>query len=161
MEVDKLRIERLQENLSAIRKVAGWTTERLGEEVGVTRQTISNLEKGKTPMTKTQYLAFRTVFNHEIVSNQNKMLANVILALVDDPVEDEISESDEKGAEALAAQDDTIASLSGVTKACAKADKESLAKLRKAIVDGLVTVGTKNPQVLAAAITQLVMALRK
>ena len=49
----KIRIKRLQQNLLAIRKFAGWTTENLGEQIGVTKQTISNLENGKTEMTLT------------------------------------------------------------------------------------------------------------
>ena len=41
----------LQKNLSAVRKIAGWTSEQLGEKIGVTKQTISNLENEKTKMT--------------------------------------------------------------------------------------------------------------
>ena len=66
--VDK-EIEKLQTNLQAIRKVAGWTTEELGEQIGVTKQTISNLENRKTKMTKTQYIALRTVIDYEIATN--------------------------------------------------------------------------------------------
>ena len=88
MSAEKNRICRLQEHLSTIRKVAGWTTERLGEEIGVTRQTISNLERNKTPMTKTQYLALRAVFNHEAMISGNIALAQVIQSLVDEPVDE-------------------------------------------------------------------------
>lgn len=42
------------------------------------RQTVSNLETGKTPMTKLQYLALRTVFNAEIARCNNLDLAKVI-----------------------------------------------------------------------------------
>ncbi len=84
---DEKRIELFQKNLGTIRKVAGWTTERFGEEIGVTRQTISNLEKGRTPMTKTQYLACRAVLTYEIAESENQGLARVIRTLVDEPAE--------------------------------------------------------------------------
>lgn len=37
-------IERLQEHLLLIRRAVGWTAEEFGERIGVTRQTINNLE---------------------------------------------------------------------------------------------------------------------
>ena len=58
-------ITRLQENLQLIRRMAGWTAKELGEKIGVTRQTINNLERleksetkpneYKYKLTKTQY----------------------------------------------------------------------------------------------------------
>lgn len=81
-------IRRMQENLAVIRKVGGWTTAQFGEEIGVTRQTVSNLEKGRTPLTKTQYLAIRAVLIHEIGSKGNDGLAQVVRALVDEPLEE-------------------------------------------------------------------------
>lgn len=85
---EEQRLSNLQNNLATIRKVAGWTSDRLGEEIGVTRQTISNLEKNRTPLTKTQYLAIRAVLNQEILAENNSALATVLKTLVDDPVED-------------------------------------------------------------------------
>ncbi|WP_125969086.1 helix-turn-helix domain-containing protein [Bifidobacterium samirii] len=78
-------IERFQSNLSIIRKVAGWTVQQLADELGVARQTVANLEAGRTPMSKLQYLALRTVFNAEIVRSHNRDLARIIKTLVDDP----------------------------------------------------------------------------
>ena len=50
---DDGKISKLQKNLAVIRKVAGWTAEDLGDRIGVSRQTISNLEKSTvTTMTK-------------------------------------------------------------------------------------------------------------
>lgn len=73
----------LQKNLSAIRKIAGWTAEQLGEKIGVTKQTISNLENGKTPMTLTQYIAIRTVIDYEIQTNKdNTVLPQVVEVLL-------------------------------------------------------------------------------
>ena len=55
-EIEQWWIDKFQENLGPIRKVAGWTTQQLADELGVARQTVSNLETGKSPMTKLQYL---------------------------------------------------------------------------------------------------------
>lgn len=90
-------IRRMQDNLAVIRKVGGWTTAQFGEEIGVTRQTVSNLEKGRTPLTKAQYLAIRAVLIHEIGANGNEGLAKVVSALVDDPLEEtDESSTDER-----------------------------------------------------------------
>lgn len=93
-ELEQRWIDKFQENLGIIRKVAGWTTQELADELGVARQTVSNLETGKSPMTKMQYLALRTVFNTEIASRENRDLAKVIKTLVDDPIEQMIDDSD-------------------------------------------------------------------
>lgn len=85
-DIEREWIDRFQENLGVIRKVAGWTTQELANELGVARQTISNLETGKSPMTKLQYLALRTVFNAEIAKREDRDLAKVIKTLVDDPM---------------------------------------------------------------------------
>lgn len=88
-EIERRWIGKFQENLSIIRKVAGWTTQELADELGVARQTVSNLETGKTPMSKLQYLALRTVFNAEIAEHDNRDLARVITTLVDEPLRGE------------------------------------------------------------------------
>lgn len=75
---------RFQKNLGTIRKVARWTSQELADEIGVTRQTISNLESGRSRMTKTQYLALRTVLNFEIIQHDNRSLATIVKSLVDD-----------------------------------------------------------------------------
>lgn len=69
-EIEQWWIDKFQENLGPIRKVAGWTTQQLADELGVARQTVSNLETGKSPMTKLQYLALRTVFSAEIARRE-------------------------------------------------------------------------------------------
>lgn len=59
-------ISRLQDNLSLIRKSGGWSAEEFGDLIGVTKQTISNLENKKTQMSKTQYIAIRAVLDYEL-----------------------------------------------------------------------------------------------
>ena len=49
------QIRRLQQNLSSIRKIAGWTAEILGEKIGVTKQTISNIENNKPASAKQKH----------------------------------------------------------------------------------------------------------
>lgn len=88
-------IASLQDNLSMIRKIAGWTTDELGKRIGVTKQTISNLENKKTKMTLTQYIAIRTVLDYEIQSNpENTTLAQVVDILLNH--EGEYSKEEQK-----------------------------------------------------------------
>lgn len=103
-EIEQWWIDKFQENLGPIRKVAGWTTQQLADELGVARQTVSNLETGKSPMTKLQYLALRTVFSAEIARREDRDLARTIKTLVDDPIEQRIRErrAQEQDGEAVA-----------------------------------------------------------
>jgi transcriptional regulator with XRE-family HTH domain len=80
----ELQIRRLQENLLSIRKIAGWTAEELGDRIGVTKQTISNLENWKVRLTQTQYIAIRSILDYEIQTNkENTVLPQVISILLD------------------------------------------------------------------------------
>lgn len=83
MDTKKRQIENLQRHLSSIRKIAGWTSQELGNKVGVTKQTISNLENFKTTMTQTQYIAIRAILDYEIKTNkENKVLVQVVELLL-------------------------------------------------------------------------------
>ena len=83
-----------QKNLPIIRNLAGWTAEDLGKNIGVTRQTITNIEKSDTlSMTKTQYIATRAVLDYEISNSSNKTLSDAIAVLVD---ADDLTEDQEK-----------------------------------------------------------------
>ena len=132
---EEQRLSNLQSNLATIRKVAGWTSDQLGEEIGVTRQTISNLEKNRTPLTKTQYLAIRTVLNQEILTGNNPALATVLKTLVDDPVDDDSNQSQHNNSIS------TIESLSLITGALAGSGL-SLQTLRKLFSgsEGLISI---------------------
>lgn len=89
----QIQINHLQENLMAIRKIAGWTAEEFGAKIGVTKQTISNLENKKTPMNLTQYIAIRAILDYEIANNKkNTVLPQVITILLDNA--DELDEKD-------------------------------------------------------------------
>lgn len=64
-------IEILQDSLPIIRRAGGWTAEEFGSMIGVTKQTISNLENKKTPMNKTQYIAIRTILDYEMAERRD------------------------------------------------------------------------------------------
>lgn len=80
-------IIRLQKNLPTLRACANWSVNEFANILGVTRQTINNLEKPNsgTKMTKIQYLAIRSLFTYEIETNKNEKLANLMYYLVDHP----------------------------------------------------------------------------
>jgi len=79
-------IQLLQTFLKQIRILGGWTAEEFGDKIGVTKQTISNLENKKTSLSKTQYIAIRAVVDYEIQSNPEiyKLLNETILLIFDD-----------------------------------------------------------------------------
>lgn len=95
-------IIRMKKYLPILRKAAGWKAEDLGELIGVTRQTITSLEKNEGyKMTKTQYIALRSVFYREAECNKNEGLEHLVelLILRDDLAEkyaEEISATAEK-----------------------------------------------------------------
>lgn len=60
--VNNKQIENMQYNLQYFIQYFGLTQNELGEMIGVTRQTISNLESGKAKLTKTQCLAILYIF---------------------------------------------------------------------------------------------------
>lgn len=80
-------IQRMQKNLLLIRRAVGWTAEEFGEKIGVTRQTINNIESGRNKLTKTQYIAMRSVLDAEMSEHpeETKMLRVLLDAIVDHP----------------------------------------------------------------------------
>ena len=62
----------LQKNLGLIRRVFGWTSEELAEKIGIARQTVKNIEKNDSKLSKTQYLAIKEVFWEEIMEIMKK-----------------------------------------------------------------------------------------
>ena len=71
-------IIRMQENLLLIRRTVGWTAEEFGEKIGVTRQTINNIESGRNKLTKTQYIAMRSILDAEMVDISSTQIRNAI-----------------------------------------------------------------------------------
>lgn len=57
------QVDALQENLSTLRKLAGWSAQDLAQMLGVSRATIVNLENlDRSKMSRMQYLAIRSLF---------------------------------------------------------------------------------------------------
>lgn len=83
------RLERLQDNLPAIRKIAGWRAVDLGNLLGITKQSVSNLETRKSTITLTQYIAIRHMIDFQIASHaENTALSRIVTLLVDSPPQD-------------------------------------------------------------------------
>ena len=80
-------IIRMQNNLLLIRRTVGWTAEEFGEKIGVTRQTINNIESGRNKLTKTQYIAMRSVLDAEMARapKETEMLRVLLDVFVDHP----------------------------------------------------------------------------
>ena len=80
-------IQRMQGNLLLIRRAIGWTASEFGEQIGVTRQTINNIESGRNKLTKTQYIAMRSVIDAEIVKHpeETEMVKILLDMLIDRP----------------------------------------------------------------------------
>lgn len=80
-------IQRLQNNLLLIRRTVGWTAEEFGEKIGVTRQTINNIESGRSRLTKTQYIAMRSVLDAEMARcpDETEMLGMILDVFIDHP----------------------------------------------------------------------------
>ncbi len=62
-ESDKKNINTMHEYLGIFRKLSKYSTEELGDEIGVSKSTIANFERNveRIRMSKAQYLALRTV----------------------------------------------------------------------------------------------------
>ena len=57
--------------------------------IGVTKQTISNLENKKTEMIKTQYIAIRVVLDYEMEENPNREILKSAVKLDNVSIENE------------------------------------------------------------------------
>lgn len=65
------KINIFQNNLIHIRNCLGLSRQQLGDMIGVTRQTIHNLECNKSKMTKTFYIAIATVIQLYMINETN------------------------------------------------------------------------------------------
>lgn len=74
-------IENFQISMKAIRFLMGYSTVELAEYVGVTRQTINNLETGKSKMSAMQFLSLAAVVDNYITINGDMYQA--IVAILD------------------------------------------------------------------------------
>ena len=90
------QISRLQQNLQTIRMAGGWSTSEFGNLLGVSKQTVCNLENGTSKLNKMQYIGIRTILEYEMAQNpDNKVLAYTVNLLLDS---EQVTEEDEKKA---------------------------------------------------------------
>ena len=118
-------IQRMKDNLLLIRRAVGWTAEEFGEQIGVTRQTINNIENGRNNLTKTQYIAMRSVLDAEIAKcpEETQMLQTILVVFVDHPEQ----YKDEDRAELLAKANLVTPSILAGTATRAEVSKEWMA----------------------------------
>ncbi len=80
-------ISRLQNNLQIIRHAGGWSTASFGNLLGISKQTVCNLENGISKMNKLQYIGIRTILDYEIEQHpENTVLAYSVRHLLDSEV---------------------------------------------------------------------------
>ncbi len=89
------QIASLKSVLKAVRTIIGLSAQEFGEMIGVTRQTINNLEAGKSQMTGTQFLAISAVIDFAIAEYPG--LAGPINSLLVFSKENEQSYMQEQG----------------------------------------------------------------
>ncbi|MEI6286600.1 MAG: helix-turn-helix transcriptional regulator [Bacillota bacterium] len=61
--VSNQTIETVYNRFKLLRQAAGWTSAQVAAELGVSRQTIVNIETKKTPFSKMHCIAFMAVLN--------------------------------------------------------------------------------------------------
>ena len=80
-------IKRLDEILLLVRASVGWSAQEFGDKIGVTRQTINNIESHRRNyhLNKTQYIAIRSVLDDEICEHprDTAMLRSILDAFID------------------------------------------------------------------------------
>lgn len=137
-------IERMQKYLQLIRRAVGWSAEEFGERIGVTRQTINNIEASnpRSKLTKTQYIAMRSVLDVEIHQHpeDTAMLRLILDVFVDHP---ENYNEDEKKALLAKANMLTPSILAGTTTREAVSEELTGAAVASGIITGamLGTIG--------------------
>ena len=77
----QLMIENFQDSLRMIRHIMNLGVEEFAEALGVTRQTINNLETKKTKMSPTQYIAIATLT--DIYFSHNEKMLPPLKAILD------------------------------------------------------------------------------
>jgi transcriptional regulator with XRE-family HTH domain len=77
-----VQIRIMQDNLCDLRKIAGWTAETIAGMLGVTKQTISNLENKKVKLSRIQYIAIRAIFECEAASNSKNTTLRKVMAVL-------------------------------------------------------------------------------
>lgn len=132
-------IERFQENLLLIRRTVGWSADQFGEKIGVTRQTINNLERKDTniKLNKTIYIAMRAVLADEIHNSKDDthMLSSILEIFVDHP-----ENYDEKAKQELLSKANMIAP--SILAKDSNTSRKDASDMWCDILAGLIAIGT-------------------
>ena len=80
-------IERFQKCLLLLRRTLGWSGAVFGNYIGATRQTVNNIETGRNKLSKTRYIAMRSVLEAEIAAHpdETEVLRLILEVFVDNP----------------------------------------------------------------------------
>ena len=70
------KVDTFQSNMKMIRLTMQMSERELGDLVGVTKQTINNMETKRTPLKAYQYIAFTQVINY-IVDNEPERIISM------------------------------------------------------------------------------------
>lgn len=73
-------VKKFQKNLKLFRFISTIDGPHLGNIIGCTKQNIYNIESGRIVMSVPQYIAIRTIFEHQ----NNELLNKLMHELVDD-----------------------------------------------------------------------------
>ena len=77
----QLMIENFQDSLRLVRHLMEFGVEEFAEAIGVTRQTVNNLETKKTKMSATQYIAIAALVDNYFAQNERMLPA--LKAIID------------------------------------------------------------------------------
>lgn len=83
---DDITNERLQNALVLLRRLRGWTMQDLANRIGVTKQTISNMEHGKIQLTRSWYILIRMAFQsslYELTDSDAKRFSYSLETMLD------------------------------------------------------------------------------
>ncbi len=78
------KIKLLQENLSILRKIAGWSEHVLADKTGISKSNINKIENGIHLMKYPNYVTLRLLFEYEIELNKNIDLEKAFKILLDE-----------------------------------------------------------------------------
>ena len=158
-------IARMQKHLLLIRRAVGWTAEEFGDRIGVTRQTINNIESSRSRLTKTQYLAMRSVLDAEILRapEDTGMLRVLLDVLVDRPENYSAEERDKVLENASMLAPSILAGTTTRAKVSGKMLKDlgALAGLSAGALLGTLGLGVGLSSWLGKAVTGGKIKLRK
>ena len=84
-DVRAILIERLRENLPAIRKITGMSGDEFGRLLGLSRQSVSKLETETSGLSVAQYIAIRHILDAWMEMHpENKTLPRILPLLLDE-----------------------------------------------------------------------------